>query len=1202
MVFAQNANKKHNKSLSTRLSVLFIAKKYYTCAVKLYINFNFCDKIFLEIDLCRGFMKKIRNFLLVIFIIAFAPLFWACGATSLSVPNNVSLNRETNVLSWSAVEGAEYYGVDINGKVHQSTTTNLDITSYIQESGEYQIKVRAISVSKGFVVSDYSEPIKVSKKIRLATPEISINNKTGELSWQKVENAYYYVLSINGINYSTSENEFNLYESTPFDDFLVRGQNNLFKVYCAPTSNYLNSYFSQEVEIYLADTQASPKNVKVEKFGKRYICSFDAVETAVEYEIELDSKVFSTRACEIDLTSYLKIFGLKYVTVQAKEVRDSSDKLLYMKSSKSIPAQFEYIPEFVGTTVQNISVNNKTKVLSFSDVRDALIYEIKVDDIYFEVKTNEVDLSKLLTEPKNYEISVVAKNGEYETDNTSIQYKNIIKLDAPQFSFVEPSTSREIERHINIQTRYSIPVVFKIYFNTGYIETSQRLNIDVTDYLEIGTNDVYIEVVCDDEFYRNATSAVQTYDYYISATATNLQIDQNKVLTFNGSQSLTESYNIYVKLNGQNWSEPILNTKQTSISLVDYLTNVGKYNIGVSIVDNNIESQISSINYVISTTLTAPQNLSVIQQLDGKALLSFDQVQNAQEYQLYIDGSLKYVLDSNESNDITNYVNIGSDTIITLKSVGDNEIYLTSQLSAEYVFKYVKDIGEINQAYIEANQGKYYLYFEPIENFATYNLSIQDSDENMVLNTQIMQTNYNTTLEMYVFDIDEVICNTDNYTLTITANINNDYYSQTPKVIQQNIKTYNLEEYNNQNFFYYGKYYSYAPNSSFELGEAVLHAILYRKSSIEVYLNWEYDGIENAYTSQESLIQSSLPLINNLGVNPDEMDSSNALSQLFSSLDNLSQKIELIERGHDQLYLYVTGESQLTSQKSNRVYTITFDYSNAGKYQADQSNSQSGDAEYVGLTTSKVFPIDSCQEVEVETVNQLVMVASYGKKPKFINQNLSQLNYIAQNTYNAARYILSQICNDGMTEVEKVKAIHDWIVLNNNYDYTTYQAATGAPFTSDNLSDMGFFASGALLKNLSVCTGYAQAFSLMCGIMGIKSVTTFGLVGDGVNWAMVDFDNMFALLMSGLATNINTIGAHSWNRVYISTPQHSEKEWYIVDCTWDDYSGIVYDYFLKTDSDVSNTRKELYPNGTYYHEKDEFGVTINYSATTIYSM
>ena len=1149
-------------------------------------------------------MKKIKGIIVAILTILVIPVFWACQKESnlLKTPQNVSLDETTNVLWWDLVEDAEYYGVDINGKIHQTRTNSLDISEYIEDSGTYLIKVKAFAITDGKKVSKYSEPITINKKARLASPNLVFNDATGELSWEEVENASYYIMYINGVYYNTTEHSFNLYGPTPFDNYLIRGQENTFKVYCAPTSNYTNSQFSRDISAYIANMQQTPQNVKLEIIDGLYLLSFDPVSTAREYEITLGNLPISTQSTELYLNTFLRSFGLKTVTVQANKVEDENGKVLYMKSPKSQAIEFEYKPAFVEDSVQNIQIDNE-KVLTFDEVLDAENYEITIDDQTFTTNTNQYNLADIITEGKQYEISVVAVNGNYKSHAGIIEYDNILKLETPNFEFVEPETSRLTERHISIITTYNIPVAYKVYFAGGHIETRQSQNIDITDYLELGENTISVQVVCDNEFYLDSEMATKTYQYYLPAMPTNLEISEQKVLTFTGTESTTETYKIYIKLQNQQWGEPVLTTAETTIDLQTYLVGTGKYNIGVSSFDDNIESQKSVINYVIYEQLATPQNLVAQQESDGRALLSFNAVQNASGYELYIDGVQKCQLDSNQFNDITTYVNVGSDTNITVKAVGDGEVYLASAISNTCVFRYIMQLDQIEDAFVVASSGKYYLYFAPVEYVDSFELTITFDDNDIV--KEIDDRYFDDYDEMYFVDIDENITQTGDYQITISPNVDDDYYIYSTYQYTETLKIYNQSDYSSKSFFYYGKYYTYSVNNEFELGEAVLHAMLYRKDSIEVYLNYNYDGIEDAYTATYCPIQDCLPLINNFGVDLD--NTSNIFLQLFTGSGSLQDKIYLIERAHDQMYLYITGESRLTSQKSNRVYTIDFDYSNAGKYQADESNLQGAAPSYVGQTTSKTFPIDSYDEVEVETAYQLIMVAAYGKKPKFINQDDSSLNHIAEDTYNAARYVLSQICTDGMTEVQIVKAIHDWIVLNNTYDYSTYENASGTPFNPENLNDMGFFASGTLLKNLSVCAGYAQTFSLMCGIMGIRSATTLGLVGSGISWASVDFNNFLSLLLSGLLTNSGNIGAHSWNRVYISTPQHPEKAWYIVDCTWDDWDDgdyISYDYFLKTDydDDISSSRKELYPYGTYYHEKNEYGVEIDYEAYTEYNM
>ena len=124
----------------------------------------------------------------------------------------------------------------------------------------------------------------------------------------------------------------------------------------------------------------------------------------------------------------------------------------------------------------------------------------------------------------------------------------------------------------------------------------------------------------------------------------------------------------------------------------------------------------------------------------------------------------------------------------------------------------------------------------------------------------------------------------------------------------------------------------------------------------------------------------------------------------------------------------------------------------------------------------------------------------------------------------------------GNTDYDTVKNIHDYLVKNIAYTFP------------QNNQDMSVYSvSGALNKFEAVCDGYAKSFYLLCRASGIE-----------------------AIYVAGTATN--TIGSpedHAWNKVKIA------DNWYAIDCTWDDPTPddpgkTRYDYFLISDTDMSN--------------------------------
>ena len=126
-----------------------------------------------------------------------------------------------------------------------------------------------------------------------------------------------------------------------------------------------------------------------------------------------------------------------------------------------------------------------------------------------------------------------------------------------------------------------------------------------------------------------------------------------------------------------------------------------------------------------------------------------------------------------------------------------------------------------------------------------------------------------------------------------------------------------------------------------------------------------------------------------------------------------------------------------------------------------------------------------------------------------------------------AKYIIPQ-----MTEYEKVKVIHDYLVRTIVYDHEILSQGGSA--------DEAYNVLGALLKRRAVCWGIACAFKLICDYCKIKN---FVVIGD-------------ALPREGDA-------GHAWNIVKIDGKN------YHIDVTWDikDKGDIsfCYDYFNLND-------------------------------------
>ena len=132
-----------------------------------------------------------------------------------------------------------------------------------------------------------------------------------------------------------------------------------------------------------------------------------------------------------------------------------------------------------------------------------------------------------------------------------------------------------------------------------------------------------------------------------------------------------------------------------------------------------------------------------------------------------------------------------------------------------------------------------------------------------------------------------------------------------------------------------------------------------------------------------------------------------------------------------------------------------------------------------------------------------------------------------------AQAVINKIITKGMSEFEKAKAIHDYMVMNIDYDYDDYLANT--------IPNDSYNVMGALKNKYAVCAGYAKTFKLLCELAGLECTYVTGTAG----------------------------GPHAWNRVKV------DGKWYNIDVTWDDpvSTGKAFDdhkynrysYFLISD-------------------------------------
>ena len=129
----------------------------------------------------------------------------------------------------------------------------------------------------------------------------------------------------------------------------------------------------------------------------------------------------------------------------------------------------------------------------------------------------------------------------------------------------------------------------------------------------------------------------------------------------------------------------------------------------------------------------------------------------------------------------------------------------------------------------------------------------------------------------------------------------------------------------------------------------------------------------------------------------------------------------------------------------------------------------------------------------------------------------------------AAESIISDLNLVGKSDRDKVKAIHDYIILTTGYDEPLLELDISAYQNHPSFTPYGVY-----YLNTAVCSGYARAFMQLTRLVDIPSI-------------MVSSQNM----------------NHAWNMVYI------DDEWLFLDATWNDpipdrEGRVLYTYYLQT--------------------------------------
>ena len=197
--------------------------------------------------------------------------------------------------------------------------------------------------------------------------------------------------------------------------------------------------------------------------------------------------------------------------------------------------------------------------------------------------------------------------------------------------------------------------------------------------------------------------------------------------------------------------------------------------------------------------------------------------------------------------------------------------------------------------------------------------------------------------------------------------------------------------------------------------------------------------------------------------------------------------------------------------------------------------------ELISHINNYVHPYNNYDSIQV-TYNQLGEVTININK-LYNNEEIAEINKKIDEVYN------SIITND-MSNYDKIKTIHDYIINNTVYDNIKGDFVLGKSNTDSIYKSHK--AYGPLLQGYAICSGYSDAMAIFLNKMGIPNYK-------------ISSNN------------------HVWNLVYL------DNQWLHLDLTWDDpivsngENKLTHNFFLIDDNTLKekNTEQHQYDTNIY---------------------
>ena len=266
-------------------------------------------------------------------------------------------------------------------------------------------------------------------------------------------------------------------------------------------------------------------------------------------------------------------------------------------------------------------------------------------------------------------------------------------------------------------------------------------------------------------------------------------------------------------------------------------------------------------------------------------------------------------------------------------------------------------------------------------------------------------------------------------------------------------------------------------------------------------------------------------------------------------LRNVVSKNEVVfaepnEYYKDYDYIYVQNTTNLYPSSKHDILNIIYSTLNRGVdevvfYCADGYNDCINDINNIAEDSLVLATINNFVHPYNSYSKIYFSINDYGKVKINVSKNYSDEDIELIN--NKLDEILDSLFYDGMSDYDKIKAFHDYIINNTSYD-----SSVSIESQIYNKTDSSI-AKGLLFNGKAICSGYSDTMAIFLNKLGINN---YKISSD----------------------------EHIWNLVYI------DGSWKHIDATWDDpitvdgRNVLIHDFFLLSTDDLFNKEKNIEKN------------------------